>query len=966
VIRFDPFELDRTQGLTRAGEEVRLTPKSLAVLWLLADRAGRVVTKDDLLETVWADTAVTDSALATCIQEIRHALDDDARRPRFVETLHRRGYRFVAPTASDEADTSPEPVPIRLDGPLIGRQAETGAVLRALAAARSGVRQICLITGEPGVGKSAIFDSSLAAMTQAGDVAVTWAQCVERYGSGEPFQPLLDAVMRLCRSPRGERVVEVLERYAPMWLAQLPGVLPPRQFAAMRQMVAGASPDRMLRELTYAVEVMAAREVLVVGIEDLHWSDRSTLDWISTVAPRTERARILILATMRPLAPGQSDQPLRALHDTLRAKHLASEVALTGLDSSAVAGYIAARLPAAPGRDAALVRLGDAVRDHTGGNPLFMAAVLDQLVERGIVIRAGDGWDVTDDAPIFDLGVPDTIRPIIERQVTRLPTAERDLLEIASVIDDRFPAAAVSGVAGIARADVESTLVTSESRRFVRASGTVDWPDGSTSPEFAFVHTLYRGVLYDGISPRRRAELHMRIGDFLALAYGDRAVDLAAELALHFEQGHDLERAIRYLQHAGENAQRRSAFREARVQYERALSLLERQPAGKTRDERELDLLMGLGAVIMATSGFGAPEVEAAYSAARSLSQRIGDAPRLFPALWGQWLFYWGRGDVRTADELAAELRGLASTSDDSMRLQALHASWATSFSLGKFADAMGEAAEAVEIYDRDRHAEMAVTYGSHDAGVCARMFAARSLAFLGRTNDALRWADEAVALARALKHPFSTALSLTFRGAVDQCCGNAAGAADNAREGQLLARDQGFGLMLAWCTTISGWAAVRLGDDAGLAQISSGIGSARKSGSVQFLPYLLGLQADSCLRANQIARGMEAVEEALLLTERSGERFDEAELHRLRGELLLATRSDKSEAIEALLRGLDIAREQGAALPALRAAIGLARLSNGSDGGDSAREVLRATRMAIPAGTRVPELEEADALLVG
>jgi DNA-binding winged helix-turn-helix (wHTH) protein len=964
VIEFGPYELDRSQGLTRDGAEVRLTPKSLAVLWMLAERAGRIVTKDELFDTIWADTAVTDSALTSCIQEIRRALDDDPRRPLFVETLHRRGYRFVAPTARGETDPAPDALP-RHDGPLIGREAEVGAVLRALAAARGGVRQVCLISGEPGVGKSAVLWTSLAEMAKAADLAVTWGHCVERYGSGEPFQPLLDGLMRLCHSARGERVVEVLERHAPMWLVQLPGVLPPRELAALLPLVAGASRDRMLRELTSAVELLAAREVLVVAIEDLQWSDRSTLDWIATFASRTERARVLLVATIRPPDPGDADVPVTSLRHTLRAKRLASEVALAGLDGPAAAAYVATRFPPAPGRTPVLARLGHMVRDETGGNPLFMAAVLDQLVEHRLVTQAADGWDVTDDVASVDLGVPDTIRPVIDRQVRRLPSTERDLLEIASVVDNRFPVAVVAGIAGLDTRDVVAVLATSDGRRFVRESGRVDWPDGSSSPELAFVHALYRGALYDAMPPRRRAGLHVRVGELLEAAHGARAGDLAAELAAHFEMGGEPDRAIHYLGLAAENARRRSAFREARSHYEHALSLLEQRPAGRARDERELDLLMGLGAANMATSGFGAPEVEAAYAAARALSHRIGDAPRLFEALWGQWLFYWGRGALSPAEELAAELRVRARDGDDGRRLQALHASWATSFSLGAFADAVDQAATGTAIYDRARHASMGPAYGSHDAGVCALMFSARSLAFLGETAEAVRRGDDAVELASALRHPFSTALSLTFRSAVDQTCNHADGAAGYARDGRQLATDQGFGLLLAWCTTIGGWADVILGNDDGLAEIGTGIASARRSGSVQFLPYLLGLHADACVRATRIEAGMAAAEEGLALIGRSGERFYESDLHRVRGELLLMAGSRDAEAGLALRAALAVARSLGAPLPALRAAVVLARSSDRLEGDPASfDDLLRTARAAMPEGGPVSVLDEADELL--
>jgi DNA-binding winged helix-turn-helix (wHTH) protein/predicted ATPase len=972
MIRFDRCELDPTQGLRCGGREVRLTPKSLAVLWLLAGQAGRVVTKDELFAGAWADVVVTDSTLASCVQEIRHALGDDARRPRYIETIHRRGYRFVAPT-QPKSEVPPAAVPplsraSSLPGasPLIGRDAEVDAVLDIFETARRGRRQVCFISGEPGVGKSAVFDRCLAAMAHPG-VALTWAHCAEHYSSGEPYQPLLDALMRLCRGSGGSDVVAILERFAPMWLAQLPGLLPARSMAALQQTVVGATRDRMLRELANAVEVLSAREPLVIGIEDIHWSDPSTLDWIAAVAPRPDPAKLLIIATMRPPGPAEGDRPLPELCDALRARQLAREIPLAGLEEAAAGRFVAERLPPAPGHAVELDRLGSRVRQHTGGNPLFMGTVLDQLVDRGILIRSADGWTTSADADGVDLGVPDSIRPMIERQVARLPAAERRLLETASVVGDTFPVAVVAAATSVDVDEAEATLQSSASRRFVRDAGLTETPDGEVSTELAFVHTLFRDALYQGIPRRRRVDLHRRVGEVEERAWGSRANDIAAELALHFEQGRDLSRAVHYLRQAAENARRRSAFRVARAHYERALAVLERQPDDAERAELELTLRMGTGAAIMATSGFGAPEVEAAYSRARTLSQQLADAPRRFPVLWGLWLFYWGRGAVQTASELAQELRRLAATEDEGLRLQALHASWATAFSEGRFAEVLADTTEALALYDRDRHAQMAATYGSHDVGVCALMFTARALAFQARVGEAVRAGDEAVELGRSLDHRFSTAVALVFRAALDQSCGDVSGAASHAREAGDLATDEGYGLMLAWCTTIAGWAAVQEGDHVGgLATIREGIEGTRRSGSDQFMTYLLGMRADACLAANRYAPGVEAVREALALGRRTGERFYEAELHRLGGELRAAAGEDERAAAADFHDAIDVARGQGAAMLELRAAIRLAQLSRVTDDPGPDRERLRVARMAMPAATVLPDIEEADALLGG
>ena len=596
--------------------------------------------------------------------------------------------------------------------------------------ARRGTRQICLISGEPGVGKSAVLAEALAQLRERDRAAVTWANCVEQYGIGEPYQPLLDALMRLCRGPERERTIATLERFAPMWLAQLPGILAPREAAALQLRLVGTVRDRMLRELTTAVEALAAHDTLVLAIEDLHWSDPSTLDWISNVAARMDPAKLLVIATMRPTSGDDADGPQAQLRESLRARGLAREIALTGLAREAVTEYVLQTHPPAPGRRPAFERLAERIHRHTGGNPLFMGTVLDQLVERQVVTPGADGWDTSDEVEHADLGIPDSIRPVIERQIARLSPSERAVLEAASAVGDAFDLAVVAQAAELDEDDAETTLQHPASRRFVRTSAATP-ADDRGSLQLEFVHALFRDALYGGIPRSRRAALHRRIAAAQELAWGPRAGEIAAELALHFELGGDDSQAVHYLQRAGDSARRRSAFREARRHYERALELLMRQPDDAARGARELVLQIGLGAATMATAGFGAPPVEAAYSRARELSQQIGDTPGRFPALFGLWLFYWGRGEMRTAEGLARDLRRRAGRDPD-LRIQAAHASWSTAFSRGAFDETRRHAHTAMRLYDRDRHAGMAATYGGHDPAVCGGMFAGRASAIMG------------------------------------------------------------------------------------------------------------------------------------------------------------------------------------------------------------------------------------------
>jgi DNA-binding winged helix-turn-helix (wHTH) protein len=205
MIQFGRFQLDPVQGLRRGTQDLRLTPKSLSLLCVLAERAGDVVSKEELFRKVWRDTAVSDAALTSCIQELRHTLGDDPRRPRFIETVHRRGYRFVARTSrlsSDERSTAMPPS-ARSEAPLVGRDPVIAQMIASCALAERGSRRVLFVTGEPGIGKTTTVQAFLARGVQGG-VRITWGQCVQHYGVGEPYQPLLDALTRLCRQPGGD------------------------------------------------------------------------------------------------------------------------------------------------------------------------------------------------------------------------------------------------------------------------------------------------------------------------------------------------------------------------------------------------------------------------------------------------------------------------------------------------------------------------------------------------------------------------------------------------------------------------------------------------------------------------------------------------------------------------------------------------------------------------------------------
>jgi predicted ATPase len=717
----------------------------------------------------------------------------------------------------------------------------------------------------------------------------------------------------------------------------------------------------MMRELTDALEAIASETTVVLSLEDLHWSDVSTIDWMASFARRPEPARFLLIGTYRPTEPrAEGTQALSSLLVGLRVHRLCQEITLTGLQPSEVESYIQLCHPPTDEARHAWTRLASLLHGRTAGVPLFIVNVVTDLVAHGQIIATEGRWSLRTDLDEVALSLPTNVRRMLERQLDQLRASDRELLDLASVVGDEFSAASVVDPPAGNLGEIEGRLqAVAETTPFLREAGVQTWPDGTAAAAFAFPHSLYRRVIQDRLAPTRRAELHLRAGLRKEAAYGGRVPEIATELAEHFELGRDLRRAVVYRQHAGETARRRGAYREAHAHFMRALDVLERLEPSSDRDEREIELRVALGTILMATRGWGAPEVEAMFTRARELCRNVPETRQLFPALWGMWLFHWGRGSLDTAREIANNLLFLAHRSGEApSELQALHASWATCFSRGELEAVETHTAQGLRIYDAGGHVALAARYGDHDAGVCGRMFRARASAMAGRTREAVRVSEEAIALARVLQHPASLALALLFAATVHQIRSDAPAAQAFAAEAAAVAGEQNFSLIGAWARTVDGWATVQQGGR-GRGPMEEGIATARSTGSDQFQPYSLALLADACRQARSVDRGLQAVAQGLDIVHRTGERFYEPELHRLEGELrLIADQSSScaSDAERAFQYALEIARGHGAWLLALRAAVSLTRLTRRED----ARVLLRNIRTHVDDDPSVAEVREA------
>jgi DNA-binding winged helix-turn-helix (wHTH) protein len=364
---FGPFQLDlRDERLWRGPEAIPLSPKTFAVLRCLVTHAGQLVTKEALLDAVWPATVVSESILTVAIRTLRQVLGDQVRPPRFIETVHGRGYRFIAPVSATMLSERPmmmerprRPLPPTVSSPplFVGREAELAQLAQWWTTVRQGQRQVGMLVGEPSIGKTALVEAFVAQVRATEEVWVGHGQCVDQYGAGEAYLPVLEALGRLCRERAGTPLVSVLQQYAPSWLVHLPALLAPEDRERLEHTTSSVTPARMLRERAEALEVLTAKCPLVLVLEDLHWSDRATLEWLAYVVRRRDQARLLILGTYRPVDVIVHAHPLRPLLAALRQHPQYAELVLDYLSTAAVAAYLRQRCgaqPIPPGLPAAL------------------------------------------------------------------------------------------------------------------------------------------------------------------------------------------------------------------------------------------------------------------------------------------------------------------------------------------------------------------------------------------------------------------------------------------------------------------------------------------------------------------------------------------------------------------------------------------------------------------------------------
>lgn len=626
-VRFGDFELDEANARLLRGERaIALSPTPFGLLCALARHPNALLTKHVLLDEVWGHRFVSDSVLKGAISDVRTVLEDDPQHPRFIETVPRRGYRFIAAltaipagrTSSGSTGLIPgEPgvaeqaaAPVQSPRSLfVGRAKELASLRLAWGGVTSGKRVVFWVAGEPGIGKTTLIDRFVFGL---GDIACARGHCVQHHGSGEPYHPVLEALAELCRCDTD--VPALLRAVAPTWLLQLPWLSTAEQREALLRELVGVNLERMLREMGEFFDRYTERRPLLLVTEDLHWADRATIQLIDYLARRRSPGRLMWLCSFRLAEVVASDHPLNTLRHELHLHGLCKEIVLDSFSEAEVAAYVAEHSPAM-GSDESFVR---ALYERTEGVPLFVASMTGDVAARS----AQSGIATAE--LLANSPVPENLFAIIDHYLARLGNERRLLLSAAAVCGIEFR------IDTLGRALERDALgVADECDQLLReqfwlvASRARDPGDASERP-FSFRHALFRQVLYDRLAPSARADLHRKVGAALEQERAMRVSVGATELAVHFDRGRVPLAALRYYAEAAEAALLHVSPADCMRLTDRALTLVDQAPVGVDRTSVEISLatLRGVAAFHMLGAG---NEARNAYQRASSL---LAEAPR--------------------------------------------------------------------------------------------------------------------------------------------------------------------------------------------------------------------------------------------------------------------------------------------------------------------------------------------------
>ena len=729
---------------------------------------------------------------------------------------------------------------------------------------------------------------------------------------------------------------QVVPLFAALLSLPLPAHYPPLTLTLQRQ------KQHTLEALLAWLLAETARQPVLFIVEDLHWVDPSTLELLHLVVDQGPTARLYSLFTVRP----EFTPPWG-----VRA-HL-TPLTLSRLPHPQVAQMV----HYVTGGKALPAEVLAQIVAKTDGVPLFVEELTKAVLESGLLQEQDGRYTLT--GPLPPLAIPATLHDSLMARLDRLATA-REVAQLGSTLGREFAYDLLQAVAPLAAEALQHGLHQLVEAEILYQRGV---PPQAT---YLFKHALLQDAAYQSLLKSRRQQLHQRIAQVLETQFRATVETQPELVAQHYTAAGLPAQALPYWQQAGERAIQRSAHVEAISHLTRALELLQTLPETPARVQQELTLQHTIGVPLLSTKGWAAPEVERAYARAYALCQQVGDTRQIFSVLFGLWGFYTVRGNHQTARELAEHLLTLAQHQHDpALLLQGHRALGETLYRLGELVPARAHLEQGIALYDPQKHRAHAFLYGQ-DPGMGCRVYAARVLWKLGYPEQALQQIHEALTLVRELSHPFSLAFALSIANGVYMHRREWPTFQEHVEEQLTLATEQGFAFWIASGTIYRGLAVAAQGQgEAGIAAICQGLAAWRVTGAEVNRPGLLAMLATAYGNVGQPEAGLPLLDEALAVVDENGERPFEAELYRLKGDLLLALSAEhQAEAVACYHQALAVARRQQARSWELRAAMSLARLWQQQDKRQEAYDLLAPIYGWFTEGFDTADLQDAKALL--
>jgi predicted ATPase len=872
------------------------------------------------------------------------------------------------------AGTGPTPQPrtarLAAGRHTVGQQKERLELRASYDGVAAGHGLVLCVAGEPGIGKTTLVEEFLGSLEASGEAcSIGRGRCSERLAGTEAYLPILEALESLLRGETRGAAARVMKLLAPTWYVQFAplaaGDTTIRLMADMR----AASQERMKRELSAFLQEISRTQPVVLFFDDVHWADVSTVDVLAYLASRMAGMRVLIVVAYRPSELLLNKHPLLPVKQEMQAHGVCRDVAMEFLSRRDIERYLALEFP----EHRFSPELPAVIHAKTEGSPLFMVDLVRYLRARQVIAQEQGRWTLAQSIPAIERELPESVRSMIERKIDQLDETARRLLVGASVQGYEFDSAVVAKAFEMDAAEVEERLEALDRvHGFVRFVEEHEFPDRTLTLRYRFVHVLYQNALYASLRPTRRAASSAAVAESLLGFYGEQSGGVASELAHLYEAARDFPRAAEHFRLAAQRASQVFASQEAVVLARRGLALLQTLPETAARDAQELALQVVLGNTLMAAKGYSAAETEQTYTRARELCHRVGETPHLTPVLWGSYAVYLVRADFRNARALAEEFVTLAERQRDPAVVAGHRAVGLPSLCLADLTVAREQFEQGIALYDPAQHRSLAYLFG-HEQGVASLLNYALALWLLGYPEQALRRCEEAIDLVRPIRHVNSQAYALYFSAMHYQFRRDPRRAREQAEAAIALAAEQELAQWSAWSMPIGGWAMAEHGQTGeGIARLREGLDAARAIRAEMFRSYYFCLLAEAYGRAGLPRSGLAELAEALALAEKNDERFWEAELYRLQGELLLqdAALGGQQDAppgpsAEACFRkGLDVARRQGARSLELRSAMSLSRLWQHEGKREQARQIVADVYAWFTEGFDSEDLKDARAQL--